>query len=123
SVRRKASRFEADDVGAIDAGQRLAAAGEIAGAKDLEVVRRSVPGEAEILLALADDLVNDGGGDAIGAETANGEIVPFADEFANCISDGVDFVGERPRLAGERLAQLRRRRVGEQLPSARRGSH
>ena len=45
-VRRQAARLQADDVGDVDPGQRLAAAGQVAGAEDLEVVRGGVAGEA-----------------------------------------------------------------------------
>ena len=81
-MRRQAARLQADDVGDIDPGERLAAAGEVAGAEDLEVVGGGVAGEAEVLLALAEDLVDDGGGEAVGAEAADGEVVAVVDEAA-----------------------------------------
>ena len=87
-VRRQAARLQADDVGDVHAGERLAAAGQVAGAEDLEVVGGGVAGEAEVLLALAQDLVDDGGRDAVGAEAADGEVVAVVDQPGDGVGDG-----------------------------------
>src|SRR5207244_2718626 len=93
-VRGEAARLQPDDVGNIDAGQGPAAAGEVAGAEHLEVVRGGVAGEPEPLLALAEDLVEDRGGQAVAAEAADGEVVAVADETGNGVGDSGDLVGQ-----------------------------
>ena len=79
-MRRQAARFQADDIGDIDAGDQFAAARQVAGGENLEIVRRGVAGDREILLVLADDLVADGAGEAIAAEAADREIIAVVDE-------------------------------------------
>src|SRR5262249_10211912 len=86
-------------------------------------MRRGVPGEAEVLLALADELVDDSGRNAVRAEATDGEVLAVAHEIAYGVRDGRDLVAQCPRLACERLAQFGGRRVGKQLPAAGRGSH
>ena len=98
---RQAAGFEPHDVGDIDAGERLAAAGEVAGAEDLEVVGRGVAAEAEVLAALAEDLVADGIGDAAGAEAAGGEVVAVVHEALHRLGDGHDLVDEPARFFRE----------------------
>ena len=107
-MRRQPAGFEPDDVGDIHPGERLAAAGEVAGAEDLEVVGGGVAGEAEVLPALAEDLVADGRGDAVGAEPAGGEVVAVVDEPPHRLGDGHDLVDEPARLRRERGAGVRR---------------
>ena len=106
-VRRQAARLQADDVGDIDRGQRLAAAGQVAGAEDLEVVRRGVAGEAQVLLALAEDFVDDGGGHAVAAEAADGEVVAVVDQTGDGVGDGGELIGQGTRLARRRPARAR----------------
>ena len=116
-VRRQPACLQPDDVGDIDLRQRLPAAGEVAGAEDLEVVRRRVAGEAEVLLPLADDLVADGGGDAVGAEPADGEVVAVVDEAPHGVGDGHDLVDQPARLG----ARTRHRASSDGIGEERRG--
>ena len=57
-VRRQAARLQADDVGNIHSRQHLVAAGQVAGAEDLEIVRGGVAGETQVLPALAENFVD-----------------------------------------------------------------
>src|SRR5436305_6029699 len=64
-VWRKAPRFQANHIGNINAGQGLASAGQVAGTKDLKIVRRRVAGETQVLPALAKDFMHDSGRQAV----------------------------------------------------------
>ena len=66
------------------------------------------PAKREVLLALAQDFVDDGGGDAVAAEAADGEVIAVVDQAAHGVGDGGQLVGQGARLAGEE----RRARVG-----------
>ena len=57
----------------------LPAIGQVAGTKQLKVVSRCVAGERQVLLLLPEDLVDDGGWDAVHAEPADGQVVAVAD--------------------------------------------
>ena len=69
------------------------------------------PAKREVLLALAQDLVDDGGRDAVAAEAADGEVVAVVDEPGDGVGDGRELVGEGARLVGE-SARGRGRRTG-----------
>src|SRR5262249_34580350 len=103
-----------NDVSDIDLGQRLAAAGQVAGAEQLKVVRRRVAGEAQVLLPLAQDLMNNGSRNAVAAEAADREIIAGMYEVAHRLAHGPDLVGQGARLGGKALPGVVRRRVGEQ---------
>src|SRR5947209_943197 len=105
-MRRKAARFQADDVGDIDAREQLAAAGEIAGAEDLKIVRRGVAGEGEILPLLADDFMTDGAGQPVAAEAADREIVAVLDKARHRFLDRQELVHQCPRLLAEEVARM-----------------
>ena len=99
---REAAGFQAEDVGDIHRGERLPAAGQVAGAEKLEVVRGGVAGEAELLLALPEDFVDDCRGNAVAAEAAAGEVVAVVDQPVHRLGDRAYLVDQRARLAGER---------------------
>ena len=120
-VRRQAARLQADDVGDIHLGERPAAAGQVAGTEDLEIVRGGVAGEGEVLLALAQDFVDDGDRQPVAAEAADGEVVAVVDQPADGVGDGRELVGERARLVAEGGAKGVGRRVGEERAGCRRG--
>jgi hypothetical protein len=80
----------------------------------LEVVGGGVAGEREVLPALADDLVADGGRDAIGAEAADREVVAVMDKAADGVGDGGELVGRRAWLCREEVTGTVGRRVGEE---------
>ncbi len=92
-MRRQAPRFQADDISDIDTGDQFATAGEIAGGENLEIVRRGVAGDSQVLLFLADDLVADGAGEAITAEAADREIIAVVDEAGHGVFDGHQLIG------------------------------
>ena len=77
-------------------------------------MRGGVAGEAQLLLALAQDLVQHGGGNAGAAEAADGEVIAVVDEAADGLGDGRDLVGQGSRLVGEELAGVIRGGIGEQ---------
>ena len=79
-MRRQAPGFQADDIGDVHRGEGLAAAGQVAGGEDLKIVRGGMAGETQILLALAEDFMGDGRGQADRAETANGQVVAVVDQ-------------------------------------------
>jgi hypothetical protein len=123
-VWRQAARFQTDDVCDLDAGERPAAAGEVAGAEDFEVVGGGVAGKGQVLLALAEDLVNHRGRQAVAAEAADGEVVTVADQPGHGVGDSSELVGQRPGLAGEKLAGPVGGRVGvERAAALERGVH
>ncbi len=107
SVGREPASLEAHDVGGIAAVEALA------GCEHLEVVSGGVPEETQILLPLPDDLVDDRVGDAIGAETADGQVVAVVDEPLHGLLLGHALVDHGPRLLSEELARLVRIRIGE----------
>ena len=72
----------------------------------LEVVSRGVAEEAEVLLLLADDLVDDRAGDPVGAEAAGSEVVAVVDELLDRFFLGHALVGHGARLLAEELASL-----------------
>ena len=81
-------------------------------------MRGGVAGEAQPLLALADDFVDDGGGNAVAAEAADGEVVAVVDEAGDGVGDGGELVDEGARLGREEGAGVVRGGVGEQLAFA-----
>ena len=72
---RETPGLETDDVGGVAAVEALA------GCKHLEVMRRSVPEEPEVLLPLPDDLVDDRVGDPVRPEPPGREVVAVVDEL------------------------------------------
>ena len=58
-VWREAARLQPDDVGDVHAGQGPAPPQQVPGTQELEIVRRRMAGEAEVLLALPQDLVQE----------------------------------------------------------------
>ena len=78
-------------------------------------MRRGVPGHGQVLLALPQDLVHDGGGQTIRAETTHGQVVAILDERRHGLLHGRQLVGEGPILASEELPRLIRGGVGIKL--------
>ncbi len=117
-VRRQAARLQADDVGHIDRGQRHAAAEQTAGAQDLKVVRGGMAGEAEPLLALAYDFMDDGGRNPSTAEAADGQVIAVVDESGDGVGDGGDLIDDGAGLRCEEGAGVVRGRVGVQVAFA-----
>src|SRR5262249_37475480 len=101
--------------------QQASAAGQVARGEDLEVVRRRVPGEGKLLLALADDLVEHGRRDPVGAEPADGEVVAVVDVLADGLGDRRHLGDQPPPLLPKVLAGAAGRRVHEQRAVAREG--
>src|SRR5205085_7959412 len=90
--------------------------GQVAGAEDLEVVRRRVACDSEVLFALTDDLVRDGGRQAVSAEAADRQIVAVVDQPANGVAHRRDLVHQGTRLGGEKSAGVVGRWIGEERP-------
>src|SRR5438128_1740494 len=72
--------------------KRSAATGQVTGAEDLEVMGSGVSGEAQVLPALANDLMDYRGGDASAAKTADREIVAVLHQPPDRLGDARDLV-------------------------------
>ena len=72
------------------------------------------PAKCELLLALAQDLVQHGGGNACAAEPADGEVIAVVDEAADGLGDRHDLVGQGSRFVGEELAGAIRGGIAQQ---------
>ena len=57
------------------------------------------PAKREVLLALAEDFVDDGGRQAVAAEAADGEVIAVVDQAGDGVGDGGELVGEGRGLA------------------------
>src|SRR5262249_24840953 len=66
-------------------------------------MRGGVPREAQVLLALAHDLVDDCRGNAIPAEPANGQVFAIRDQPAHRLADGGHLVRAGPGFPREPL--------------------
>ena len=75
-------------------------------------MRRRVAREPQVLRVPADDLVDDGGRNAVRAEAADGEVVAVVDESPDGVLDGSELIDEGARLRPERQAGLNRGGVG-----------
>jgi hypothetical protein len=73
-----------------------------------------MPRDSEILLALPQTLVEDGGGNAVRAEAADGEVVAIVKELTNRVGNGCDLIDQPPLLLGERRPGLIRVRGREE---------
>src|SRR5579862_4569357 len=59
--------------------------------------------------------MDDGGGNAITTETADGEIIAVVDQTANGVGNGGYFIGQSAVFGGEKGARGVRRRIGEKF--------
>ncbi len=109
-VGREAAHLQADDVGGVAAVEAFARG------QDLEVVRGGMAGKAQVLAPLADDLVQDGGGDAHTPEPAGGDVVAIVDEAAHRLRHGHALVAHRARFVAEEGTRGVDIRGREQLP-------
>ena len=107
-VGREAARLQADDVG------RIAAVEAPCRRQHLEIVGGGVSEEAQVLAPLSDYLVDDGVGDAVGAETADREVAAVGDELSHRLLLRHPLVDHGPRLVAEELARLVRIGIHEQ---------
>ncbi len=105
-VRRQPPGFQSDNVGHIDRGQGLTSAGQVAGAEDLEIVGGRVAGKAQPLLALADDLVQDRGGNAVGPKAADGQVVAIVEQAADSLGRRGQLLDQGPGFAEKEMTSL-----------------
>ena len=64
-------------------------------------MRGGVAGEAQVLLALAEDFVHDGGRNAVAAEAADGQVIAVVDQAGDGVGDGGELVGEARGLSAK----------------------
>src|SRR5437868_4626811 len=84
----------------------------------------SVTGEAEVLFALPEDLMNDRRRNACATEAADRQVVPVAHQARDRLTYRSELVRQRPRLRREeRPCRIRRRIVEQGTIAVRKGFH
>ena len=111
-IGRQAARLEADDVGHVDAVEALTRC------KDLEIVGRRMAGQPQVLLPLPHDFMKHCGGDAVDAETADGNVVPVFYVLLDRFLYGHDLALQLPALVAEELTSLVRIRIRKNLANS-----
>ena len=117
-MRRQAAGFQSDHVGDFHSGQRFSPAHHVAGAEDLKIVGGGVARQAQIALALAENLMEDRRRQTIGPEAADGQIVAVANQPRDSISHRRQLVGQGSRLARKKCPRSVGARVGKKLAVA-----
>src|SRR5262249_34195317 len=91
---------------------------QIARAENLEIVRRGMAGDGEILLVLPHDLMAEGAGEAIAAEAANCEIVAVVYEPCDGVLHGHQLIDQGARLTAKELTGSISGVIGKYRPRA-----
>ena len=117
-MRREPARLQADYIGDFHPRQGFSAAGQVAGAEDLKIVRGGMARHAQIALALAENLVQDRGRQAIRPKAADGQIVAVTHQPCHGVGHRRHLVDQGSRLASKKRPRPVRAGIGKKLAVA-----
>jgi hypothetical protein len=111
-VGRKTARFETDDIRDVQLVEHFTRT------QNLKIMGRGVTRKTHVLSALSHNFMRDGGGDPVGAESAQGQIVAVFDKFFDRFLDGHDLALQLAIFLPENSSGLIRIRICKNLANS-----